>query len=117
MEPKAGDDRRVIPFRPRLRFTPRYEIGLLGDDWSSVHLPWLRLAVVIVGKDDESLEAAIAKLASADEDVDTLAAMFNFWREAKRDLDDVRDTLDIALNRCLDAVERTGRDLDDFPQV
>jgi hypothetical protein len=114
MDPKAGDDRRVIPFRPRRRFTSQHKIGLLSDEWSNVHLPWLRVAVVMQAKDDQALEAAISKLA-ADEDDDTLPAMFDYWRQAKRDLDDVRDVLDVAMNRCLNALERTGRDLDDFP--
>jgi hypothetical protein len=113
MDPKAGNDCQVIPFRLRPRVTSQHRVGLFSEEWCGIHVPWVRVAVLMQAKTDQALEAAITELA-ADEDDDTLAAMFDYWRQAKRDLDDVRDALDVALNRCLDAVERTGKRVDEL---
>jgi hypothetical protein len=115
-----GDGCLVIPFKSRRRRSSsgRPVAGsfeLLGKEWSGVQLPWLRVAAELFAKDDASLAAAIRNLSRLEEEDGTVSAMFKHWRDAKRDLDEMSDALDVTLNRCLDALERTGRISDDPP--
>jgi hypothetical protein len=95
----------VISFKPRRR-VPQYSQSFkwLEESWADKNMPSMRLAVVMLGKNDAEIEAAIAD--------GSLACLFKHWREVKRDLDEMRDALDVALSRSLDAVERMGRDPD-----
>ena len=72
----------------------------------------MRLAVAMLGKNDAEIEAAIRKLAFADGDDGSLICIVKRWREVKRDLDEMHDALDVALNRSLNALERMGREPD-----
>jgi hypothetical protein len=125
MAEASGDDRRVIPFTPRHRAPPgrRAARAFQGrkrscdqvEDWAAIHLPWIRLATAVLGKDDQALEAAIRKLSFSEGDDASLSVVFRRWREAKRDLDDMREALDVALSRSLEALERVSRSPDDLP--
>jgi hypothetical protein len=119
MADATGEGCRVIPFKPRRRGSSEQQIAgsfeLLAKEWPGVQLPWLRVAAELFAKDDASLAAAIRNLSRLEEEDGTVSAMFKHWRDAKRDLDEMRDALDVTLNRCLDALERTGNVLDDPP--
>jgi hypothetical protein len=113
------DSCRVIPFKRRRRDSSEQQIvgsfELLRKEWPGVQLPWLRVAAELFTKDDASLAVAIRNLSRLEEEDGTVSAMFKHWRDAKRDLDEMSDALDVTLNRCLDALERTGRISDDPP--
>jgi hypothetical protein len=114
-----GNSCRVIPFKPRRRGRSEQRVAgsfeLLAKEWPDVQLPWLRVAAELFAKDDASLAAAIRNLSRLEEEDGAVSAMFKHWQDAKRDLDEMRDALDVTLNRCLDVLERTGNVLDDPP--
>jgi hypothetical protein len=109
----TGDSCRVIPFKPRRRGSSEERVedsfDLLGKEWPGLQLPWLRVAAELFAKDDASLAAAIRNLSRLEEEDGTVSVMFKHWRDAKRDLDEMREALDVTLNRCLGALERIGR--------
>jgi hypothetical protein len=120
--PKAsGDDGRVILFSPRNRNTRQAlqersrSFDWLDERWASIHLPWIRLAAGVLGKDDSALEAAISKLSAFEGEDGSLATLFKRWREAKRDIDEMRHALDVAMTRSLNALERVGCRPDNSP--
>jgi hypothetical protein len=106
--------RGVSPFKPRQRM-PQHSQSFkwLEESWADKSLPWMRLAVVVLGKNDAEMEAAIAKLSFAEGEEGSLAMIFKRWREVRRDLDQMRDALDVALGRSLEALENVGRGPDD----
>jgi hypothetical protein len=120
-----GNDGRVIPFKPRHYDTPEQQAARLlqehnrlrewGEDWLAIRLPWLRLATAVAQKDDEALEVAIRKLAFCEGQDGSLAVVFRRWREAKQELDTMRQAVDIALTRSLDILERIADNLGDLP--
>jgi hypothetical protein len=107
MRDVSGD---VIPFRSRQR-VPQHNpsAAWLEESWADKNLPWMRLAVAMLGKDDAEVEAVIGKLALAEVDGGSLICIVKRWRDVKRDLDQMRDALDVALNRSRVALERMGR--------
>ena len=103
----------VIPFKS-LQRVPQHSpsAAWLEESWADKNLPWMRLAVVMLGKDDAEIEAAIGKLALAEGDDGSLICIIKRWRDVKRDLDQMRDALNVALNRSLVALERMDREPD-----
>ena len=95
MPEASGDDRTVILFSPRNRDTPEQRAAQafqarsvssdwLDERWASIHLPWIRLAAGVLGKNDSELEAAICKLSFLERKDDPLSTLFKRWREATR---------------------------------
>src|SRR5215207_4738345 len=50
---------KVIPFTPRAQDRHKPSYKWLNAEWGDKQLPWIRLAVVVLGKDDTEIEAAI----------------------------------------------------------
>ena len=126
MREASGDDCKVIPFGPRHRdlLEQRAARALrarngssdwFDDHWVSNHLPWIRLAAGVLGKNDSELDAAIYKLSFLEGNDDPLSTLFKHWREAKCGLDEMREALEVAMNRSLGALERVRGDPENSP--
>lgn len=122
----AKCDCKVIPFKVRHREAvelraakafhgPRASFEWLNENWAATNLRWIRLAAGVLGKRDEELDRAIGKLFFFEEEDGSLAIVFKRWREAKRDLDEMRAMLEAALNRSLESLERINSNPDDSP--
>jgi hypothetical protein len=103
---------KVIPFTPRAQDRHKPSYKWLNAEWGDKQLPWIRLAVVVLGKDDTEIEAALKKLSFANDEDGSLAVILERWRQIKRDVDQMSNALDWALNRSLQAVERIKYDPD-----
>jgi hypothetical protein len=118
---RDNDETIVIPFKPRHCAAPQQRANSAfqgrqlsfewtDEQWSRLHLPWIRFAAAALAKDQSELETAICKLSFFDGTDRSLSIMLERWRETKQHLEELCAIIDAALNRSSAVLERIGYD-------